>query len=246
MNTHDTMKRFFSLALLTLLVTMSLAAQPGRSRASSRHHRGGMGHRYERFETSSHHTPLRWRWHNDNNYYGFRLGLNGAHVRSDAVSLDGNQFKAGLNVGVVAGFGLSYTTPLYFETGLYYSQKGGESDNGSKGSKFTYDLNYLEVPLLLKYRHYVSRDVTIEPFAGAFVAAGVGGNIKNYGAREAFSSYDDGYFRRMDAGIKLGCGIGFNVGYLDLSYDIGLANVGQDTFDNSHTGCLTINIGVNF
>ena len=48
------------------------------------------------------------------------------------------------------------------------------------------------------------------------------------------------------AGIKLGCGIGFNVAYLDVSYDIGLANVGQDAFDDTHTGCLTINLGVNF
>ena len=112
--------------------------------------------------------------------------------------------------------------------------------------KVSYDRVCLGCALLLNYRQRVSLDVRIEPFAGAFVGVGVSGQIKNYGARKAFSSYETGYFRRGDAGIKLGCGIGFNVAYLDVSYDIGLANVGQDAFDDTHTGCLTINLGVNF
>lgn len=230
------MKRIFIALILLLLVSSIAPAQPGYLYVSPR---------YEtHYEGPCWGSP--WgRWHRANNYFGFRLGLNVAHVRSSAAALDGNQFKTGVNIGLVAGFGLSHTTPLYFETGLYYAQKGGKCDV-SGGNKFTYDLGYLELPLLLKYRHRVSRDVRIEPFAGAFVGVGVSGQIKNYGARKAFGSYETGYFRRGDAGIKLGCGIGFNVAYLDVSYDIGLANVGQDAFDDTHTGCLTINLGVNF
>ena len=177
-------------------------------------------------------------------YFGVRLGLNASNVRSDAPALNGTGLVTGVNVGAAIGFGLTHQAPLYLETGVYYSQKGGKSDNGS--GKFTYDLNYFEVPLLLKYKYFTSSDIAIEPFAGGYVSCGVGGQIKDYDNRNAFSSYDEGYFKRMDGGLKIGCGVEFRMLYLDLSYDIGLANVGQDDFDDTRNGCFTVNVGVNF
>ena len=149
-----------------------------------------------------------------------------------------------LNIGFAAGTQLTYRAPLFLETGLYYSQKGGKSGSGHE--KFTYDLNYLEVPLIIKYKHFVGNQTSIQPYAGAYLAVGTDGEIKNYGTRTAFSSYENGYFNRFDGGLKLGCGVGFNMLYLDASYDIGLANIGQDSFDDTHNGCFTINLGVNF
>ena len=194
--------------------------------------------------------PGRWRFPGDR-YFGLRLGLNLASVRSEANALDGSSLKSGLNVGIVGGWALSHRTPVFLETGLYYSQKGGKSNNVETvdgKTKFTYDLGYLEVPLVLKYRYRLPSNpsVSIEPFAGGFVGVGVAGNIKDYGNRQAFSSYDNGYFNRMDGGLKLGLGVGFGMGYVEACYDVGLANVGQDTFDDTRTGCLTFNVGVNF
>ena len=122
--------------------------------------------------------------------------------------------------------------------------KGGKSGSGQ--DKFTYDLNYLEVPLLIKYKHFVGNQTSIQPYAGGYLAIGTDGSIKNYGSRTAFSSFDDGYFNRFDGGLKLGCGVGFNMLYVDASYDIGLSNIGQDDFNDTQNGCFTINIGVNF
>lgn len=45
---------------------------------------------------------------------------------------------------------------------------------------------------------------------------------------------------------RLGCGIGYDMFYADLTYDIGLANICHDTFDTSHNGALMLNVGVNF
>lgn len=185
----------------------------------------------------------RWR----STYFGLRLGLNASHVRSDAPTLDGKGVKTGLSIGAVVGTRLSYTTPLNIETGLYYTQKGGKSNNAGAGhGRFTYNLDYLEVPLLLKYRHMTMSGVAVEPFAGAYLACGIAGDIKDYGERQAFSSYSDGYFNRFDAGLKLGCGVGYGIGYAEIAYDLGLSNIGQDTFDNTHTGCFTVSVGVNF
>ena len=42
------------------------------------------------------------------------------------------------------------------------------------------------------------------------------------------------------------CGIGYDMFYADLTYDIGLANICHDSFDKSRNGALQLNFGVNF
>jgi hypothetical protein len=147
-------------------------------------------------------------------------------------------------VVVVAGFQVAPRVPIYFDTGLSFIEKGGKGH--FEGRKFTYNLDYLEVPLLLKYDCQVDRDISIQPFLGGYVAAGVGGKIKDFGHRQAYSSYDDDAFNRFDGGIKVGCGFQFNYLYAEVGYDFGLSNISRDYFDDAHTGSLFATIGVNF
>jgi hypothetical protein len=228
------MKKILLLSMLCMMLALPAMAQRGYypyGRSSQ-----------PRVQTVGRHGNEYIAWHRY--YLGLRVGLNASHVASESHLLDGSGVKTGLNIGFVAGTQLSYRTPLFLESGLYYTQKGGKS--GSGDGKFTYDLNYLEVPVLIKYKHFVGNQTSIQPYAGAYLAVGTDGEIKNYGARKAFSSYDDGYFKRFDGGLKIGCGVGYNMLYVDASYDIGLANIGQDDFDDTHNGCFTINVGVNF
>jgi hypothetical protein len=186
-------------------------------------------------------------WGPHQTYFGFRIGLGISTVNSDADDLDGGTAQTGLNAGVVLGTQLTSAAPLFFETGLYYTEKGGKGNHD--GSKFTYNLNYLELPLLLKYKYYATPDFSIEPFMGGYLACGVGGKIKDYGNRQAYSSFDSdetNNFKRFDGGLKLGCGFGFQMLYIGLSYDIGLANIGHDDFDDTRNGCFNIDFGVNF
>ena len=88
--------------------------------------------------------------------------------------------------------------------------------------------------------------MSIQPVLGGYVACGVGGKIKNYGDRVATSSFSSDCFKRLDGGLRLGCGMAYDLFYADLTYDIGLANICHDEFDSSHNGCLTLSIGVNF
>ena len=83
-------------------------------------------------------------------YFGLRIGLGVGTVNADDRYLDGGSPKAGLNVGMVAGLQLAPATPLYLETGLSYIEKGGK---GGPYDAYNYSLNYLEVPLLVKYQH---------------------------------------------------------------------------------------------
>jgi len=177
-------------------------------------------------------------------YFGLRLGLGLGHVRTNDPYLDGGRVKAGLNIGAVGGFRVGRYSPIYLETGLSYIEKGGRGSDG--GDTFTYGLNYLEVPLLLKYRIDVSPWTSVQPFAGVYGAVGIAGHIKDFGMRQAYSSFDEEGFRRWDGGIRLGLGLQWQHLYAEMAYDVGLANISHDYFDRAHTGCFTASIGVNF
>ncbi len=184
-------------------------------------------------------------------YFGFRIGPAFTTVSSDDARLDGGSMKTGLNVGFAAGAAVSNQIPLFIESGLYYIEKGGKGDGGNLGGKFTYNLDYLEVPLVFKYSHPLTEHARIEPYVGGYFAVGIGGKIKNYGEREAYSSfssneYDDGSFKRFDAGLKMGVGLSYDMFYMDVAYDLGLRNICHDTFDDSKNGALLLNFGLNF
>lgn len=187
-----------------------------------------------------------------NIYYGLRLGLSVTTINSDDDRLDGGSSQAGVNIGAIIGFGLSNEYPIYLETGLFYVEKGGKGRYQDK--KVTYDLNYLELPILVKYKFDIDGDFGIHPFAGGYLACGVGGKVKDYEGvlndegkeRMTYSSFSDDYFQRFDAGIRIGCGFEYQMIYAELSYEFGLVNVSHSEFDSSHNGCLYINVGVNF
>ena len=217
------------IVVLSLMLTLPIMAQYGRPRYGSRY---------------SSNTRISYRHNPVNSYVGFRIGGAFSTVNSDDKYLDGGTMRSGLNVGAVAGFQIAPHAPIYLEPGLSYIEKGGKGSYD--GRKFTYSLDYLEVPLLLKYDYKVDRDVSIQPFLGGYLSVGVGGKIKDFGYRQAYSSFDDEGFQRFDGGIKLGCGVQFNYLYAEVGYDIGLANISHNYFDDAHTGSLFATIGVNF
>lgn len=177
-------------------------------------------------------------------YYGLRLGLAVASVNSDDAQLNGSSAQAGLNVGAVIGFQLAQDFPVFLESGLFYTQKGGKGN--FEGKKFTYDLNYLEVPILVKYKYSLDDDLSIQPFAGGYLALGVSGKVKDYGERSTCSSFSDDFFKRFDGGLRIGCGLEYQMLYVDAAYEFGLANICHSDFESSHNGCFYLNAGVNF
>lgn len=180
-------------------------------------------------------------------YYGFRVGPAFTTVNSDNPLLDGGKTMTGLNVGFAVGMGLTDRAPLYFESGLYYTEKGGKNKNGPLD--FTYNLGYVELPFVLKYAYNIDETFSIQPFFGGYFACGVSGKIKNFKNRKAYSSFDsdsDSSFERLDAGLRMGVGVGIDLFYADLTYDLGLANIGHDDFDECHNSAVMLTFGVNF
>ena len=177
-------------------------------------------------------------------YYGVRLGLNLSNLSGDGETLG---TKAGLNLGAVIGLRLSDTTPLFLESGLYYTQRGAE-----KG-KTEVNLNYLEIPVLIKAGFNVTDDIAVLPFLGPTLSLGISGKSKGYqkdeNGDEVFyseSSFGKAKYSRPDVGIKVGCGAEWNMIYVELGYQFGIANVLDSDEFSQHGNALFFNLGVNF
>ena len=163
--------------------------------------------------------------------------------------------KTGLSFGAAVGIQLSNSAPVFFETGLTFVQKGGrgyvsmtdEAGNPTR-AKFTFNLGYLELPLVVKYGFEMDDHMSFQPFLGGYFALGIGGKIKNFQDKQSYGSFADGghTFRSFDGGLRFGCGFSYDLAYIELGYDFGLANIGRDDFDTTHNGCLFLNLGVNF
>lgn len=179
-------------------------------------------------------------------YYGIRLGMNVANLTGDA-PIDGT--RIGLNFGGTVGLRLSDSAPVFLESGLYYTGSGASKKKNSTS------LNYLEVPLLIKYGVQVSDDIALLPFIGPSFRYGIfGGKTKIDGTKyDAFG--DDAFpkmqYKRADVGIKIGCGAEYNKLYLELGYQFGITNIANWDLTNgdeasAHNGALFVNLGVNF
>jgi len=176
-------------------------------------------------------------------YYGVRVGLNLSTLTGDGMGDFG--MKPGLNVGPTIGVRVSETTPVFLESGVYFSMQGAKDGDNSVA------LNYFKIPVLIKYGVQVSDEFAVLPFLGPTIAFGVGGDWKTAGAGSE-SSFGKGKFNRFDAGIRFGCGAEWNKLYLELGYEFGITNIADWKKDNgiddasAHNGNLFINFGVNF
>ena len=176
-------------------------------------------------------------------YYGIRLGMTVATLTGDVVDDLGS--KVGLNFGGTVGLRLSDSTPLFLESGLYYT------GCGAKKKKNSVSMNYLELPLLIKYGIQATDDIAVLPFIGPTFRYGLFGGKTMISGVGKYDTFGDGKYKRADMGIKLGCGAEYNKLYVELGYQFGITNIADWEIENHddasvHNGALFINLGVNF
>lgn len=191
-------------------------------------------------------------------YYGFRIGYNASTIRfsTDAIS---NEGLSGMNLGFIAGFPLGNSSAI-FEPGIFYTVKGGKLKDKSVKSEVR--MHEFEIPIVIKYDLTLPTmtDMSVQPFFGGFFGFGLGGELKydNMGDRHKLKTFSDRY-KRFDAGLRMGCGLNIEFFYVELAYDLGLANLGNDSKaftdvypsysdwdDHARTSNFSINFGVNF
>ena len=137
----------------------------------------------------------------------------------------------------VVGLRVSENVPLFHESGLYYTERGGDKlkgfpDDPAKDKQHDGHLNYLEVPVLIKYGIATENDIAILPFIGPYVSMGISGNYA--------------FLKHPEMGFKIGCGAEWNNLYLEAAYQFGVTNIADYGDLSSHGHALGINFGINF
>ena len=178
----------------------------------------------------------------EKNILGVRAGVN---VSTCDISIE----DVRINTGSRAGFHFAVTDqillhrslPLYLETGVDFSSRGG------KLSGVSFRPSYLQIPVLVNYHFNIKDIVTIQPFAGLYYGLGIGGKVK-VGDEKGDIFGDEGGLKRSDLGVRLGAGVVWKRIYFGLGYDIGCLNLvkesdGEGTMRNN---CFTISVGYNF
>lgn len=99
------------------------------------------------------------------------------------------------------------------------------------------------MPVLAIYTYELTDDRKVFGGLGPYFAYGIGGKIKGDGFSEKAFDKDFG-FKRFDVGLTFTAGYKFNKKWsVRLAYDLGLANIEQDSFDKAKNRCFSLNIG---
>ena len=176
-----------------------------------------------------------------NLYYGVRLGMTVADLGGDAET----DSKVGMTLGGVVGLRVSQSTPLFLESGLYYTERGAK------------DVGYsnLEIPLLIKYGIKATDDIAILPFVGPYFARACWGKTKTYddetGKTVKVGTFDEdkaftGGLKRLNMGFKVGCAAEYNKLYLEVGYQFGVSNIAKADDLTIRSNAFFANFGVNF
>lgn len=187
---------------------------------------------------------------------GIRAGVNLANLR---VSGDGSSFdsKVSFHAGVAYQKPVLRLLPLYLETGLYLSGRGARNVMESDGASGNANTLYLQIPLLVSW-HFDIKNVSLQPYAGAYYAIGIHGKLKVAGEKlnvfkettvqgENFPQL----FKRSDVGLRFGLGVAIHKRfYVGAGYDLGLMDIlkSDNTIDRSKlkNGAFFLSVGFNF
>ena len=160
---------------------------------------------------------------------GLELGVKAGVNFASLTDASGFNNRTGFVLGAFAGFKVSEKVALQGE--LLYSQQGADPDLGE------FDLNYVNVPLIVKY--YVSGGLNIQ----------VGPQFGFLVSDDIFSVFDDIgdniKANEFDVAAVLGVGFDFPMGIrVDGRYNLGLSDVTD--LSSSKNAVFTLALGYSF
>ena len=155
----------------------------------------------------------------EKNLLGVRAGLELSYIRATGEYVYGTTNpRTGFRLGVSDQVLLWRGIPLYVETGVHFSSRGGRFNGVS------FRPMYMQIPLLATWRFRLGERVSIRPYAGVCYDVGIGGKARTpEGWDDLFGNA--GFIRRSDLTLRAGAEVswrriclsaGFDAGSLDL------------------------------
>ena len=159
------------------------------------------------------------------------LGIKAGANFSSITDTDGLSNKTGFLAGVFVG--AKFGDKIGIQADLLYSQQGAEFDVGS------FDLTYVNVPVVLKYYLFKGLNIQAGPQFGFIVdddITGVPGNIQNDAKAESF-----------DLSGVVGLGFDLPLGIrVDGRYNFGLTEVDKSRMSSPKNSVIALSLGYSF
>ncbi len=174
---------------------------------------------------------------------GLRAGVNFDNIsKKEDVDLEK---KTGFHIGAV--YNIDLIGSFSIEPGLYFNQKGFKLNEDDA------NMNYLEVPVNVKFKLLDLSVLGLDAHIGPFAALGLGGKWKSdaLGDVKMFDEDEMGC-KRFDFGLQMGIGaVLINKIYAGVNYDMSLTKIdadlglGKDNLKESNHVWM-ISVGLNF
>lgn len=178
--------------------------------------------------------------------FGLKGGFNIAN-------LAGGEFEADARFGFSAGAMVDISLPAVpfgIETGIYYTQKGGESSE--EGFSSYVDLDYIEVPVLAKFRLGPPGPITPHLVVGPYVGFNINAEAGESGFDGSVAVDISDEINSTEIGGAIGVGIDFNLGVTKLNaraqYGYGFTDIFKDAVDGDggKNAALSVTAGIWF
>ena len=158
--------------------------------------------------------------------------------------------KAGFQLGTSFEFLISKRTATYFETGMYFTQKGAKMNE--YGSSMQINQSQILIPAMITY--YAGRKKIFSVFGGFYYSIGVGGvstlSLPGTGSVDVDTYGRDSQFNKSEFGLRIGLGLDFGALCFRLGTEAGLTRVvDQSVFSevgNLKSSAMTLTLGYKF
>ncbi|MFH0760960.1 MAG: porin family protein [Bacteroidota bacterium] len=181
--------------------------------------------------------------------FGIKGGVNFSNLYAQDVS--GTKMLTGFNAGL---FGkITIINPVAIQPELYFTTKGAviTYDNLLVDGIARFNLNYLEVPLLIVVNITKYLNVHFGPYASFLIC----GRVQNESTVHLFDFEENittSDYNKLDAGIAAGAGIDIGALSVGTRYNLGLTKVGKErtflgipyTFPDANNGVISLYISL--
>jgi hypothetical protein len=151
--------------------------------------------------------------------FGLKAGVNNSTFGGDAADFEGKKSNTGFNFGVLVGIPIS--SNFVFQPEVMYSGNQGMEYKPTSTSETNYTLNYVNIPLMLKYR-----SMGFYGEAGPYFGFLTSGKVKQKTATTSTEDDIKKFYEGTDMGVALGTGYIMKSGLgFGVRYNLGIKNI---------------------